>query len=82
MADQPIGPILDGLGATIDLADGDLVASAVVVAKVVTADGTETLAVSDSEGLGWIEKLGLLAAANQLVRSGGFERVCDEEDDD
>ena len=72
MADQPIGPVLDGLGVTIDLDGGDLVESAVVIAKVHLADGSVSVALSDSTGLSWIDQLGLLAAAQQIVNDRPF----------
>ena len=73
MTDQPAGPIVDGLGIVFDLNDGDLIASAIVIAKVVTAEGQATLLIADSEGMSWIDQLGLVAAANAIIRAPGFE---------
>lgn len=73
MPEQPIGPILDGLGATIDLEDGDLVEHAVVLAKVHLASGGVSVALSDSAGMSWLEQLGLIAAATQIVNDRPFE---------
>jgi hypothetical protein len=73
MAEQPIGPILDGLGVKLDIDDGDLVESAVVLAKVVLPDGRVSVALSDSEGMSWLEQLGLIAAATQIVNARPFE---------
>ena len=67
MTEQPIGPILDGLGTTLELDEGDLVASALVIAKVIDKDGQVTLAMASSEGLSWIEQNGLLTSAQQIV---------------
>lgn len=67
MKEQPIGPILDGLGTLIALDDGDLVASAFVIAKVVERDGSVSLAIASSEGLSWIEQNGLLTSAQQII---------------
>jgi hypothetical protein len=67
VTEQPIGPILDGLGTTIDLEDGDLVASAFVIAKVVDRDGDVALTLASSEGLSWIDQNGLLTSAQQIV---------------
>ncbi|GIM88883.1 hypothetical protein [Paractinoplanes toevensis] len=58
MADQPIGPILDGLGVAIDLNEGDLVESALVIAKVVNADGQTTVGLFDSAGMDWLRPPG------------------------
>ncbi len=73
MTDQPIGPVLDGLGVTIDLADGDLVEDAVVLAKVVDADGGVTLSISSSEAQSWLDQLGLVTAGYHLLRHAAYE---------
>jgi hypothetical protein len=73
VSDQPIGPILDGLGVTIDLENGDLVEHAVVLAKVHLAGGGVSVALSDSDGMTWLEQLGLIAAAQQIVNDRPFE---------
>ncbi|MFE6412550.1 hypothetical protein ACFVOR_37085 [Streptomyces sp. NPDC057837] len=79
MSEQPIGPILDGLGTTIDLDDGDLVASeAFVIAKVVEANGDVSLALASSDGLSWIEQNGLLASAQQIVNQTSIGRKGEE----
>ncbi|AXH89422.1 hypothetical protein [Micromonospora aurantiaca] len=75
---EQAGPILDGLGITLDLGDGDLVASAMIVAKVVRADGQVTLLIEDSEGMTWLDQYGLIAAASDLIRSPSFERDDDD----
>lgn len=67
MTEQPIGPILNGLGMNLELDDGDLVASAFVIAKVVDKDGDVSLAMASSEGLSWIEQNGLLSSAQQII---------------
>ena len=67
MTDQPIGPILDGLGVTIDLADGELVETAVVVTKIVAADGQVLLGLYGPDSMSWLEKLGLIEAAKQRI---------------
>jgi hypothetical protein len=79
VTDQPIGPILDGLGTTIELDEGDLVASAFVIAKVVEPNGDVSLAIASSEGLSWIEQNGLLASAQQIVNQVGIGRKGDDD---
>lgn len=78
MADQPAGPILDGLGVTIDLSDGDLVSDAVVIAKVVDGEGNVTVSLSSSESMSWLDQYGLLSAAHQVVISSNFETRDDD----
>ncbi|MFB7738218.1 hypothetical protein ACFC08_28295 [Streptomyces sp. NPDC056112] len=78
MTEQPIGPILDGLGTAIELDDGDLVASAFVIAKVIDKDGDVSLAIASSDGLSWIEQNGLLASAQQIINQTSIGRKGDE----
>lgn len=73
MTDQPAGPILDGLGVTIDLGIGDLVSDALVIAKVVSDDGEVTVALSSNESMSWLDQLGLVVAAGDVIRSPRFE---------
>lgn len=72
MAEQPIGPILDGLGVTIDLDDGELVENVLVLAKTVDESGGVALTVANSVGMSWIEQLGLLAAAQQVLNGNSY----------
>lgn len=67
MTDQNIGPILDGLGASIELDEGDLISSALVIAKVVDPTGEVSLSLSASDGLSWIDQNGLVASAQQIL---------------
>ncbi len=78
MADQPAGPILDGLGVTIDLNKGDLVSDAVVIAKVITEDGSVTVSLSSSESMSWLDQFGLIAAAHRVVVNSNFETRDDD----
>lgn len=79
MAEQPAAPILNGLNVTLNLADGDLVANAIVVAKVVADDGQVGVVISNSEGTSWLDQLALIVAASEIVRSNQFTR--DDTDD-
>lgn len=67
MAERKVGDILDGLGVVVDLDDGDLVASSVVLLKVITADGGVTLAIASNEGCTWLEQLGIVVSAASIV---------------
>lgn len=78
MTAQAIGPILDGLGNTLELDDGDFVVSAFVIAKVVGKDGDVSLALSSSDGLSWIDQNGLLTSAQQIVNQAEIGRTGDE----
>ncbi len=80
MADQPAGPILDGLGVTIDLADGDLVSDALIIAKIVDADGNVTVSLSSNETMSWLDQLALLVAGSDIVRRPRYD-VRDTDDE-
>lgn len=77
--EQKIGDILDGLGVTLDMDEGDLIASALVIAKVIDAEGDVSLAMMTSDGLSWIEQNGLLASAQQVVSQREVDRKGDDE---
>lgn len=79
MTEHPIGPILDGLGATLELDEGDFVVSAFVIAKVVDKDGEVSLGLSSSDGLSWIDQNGLIASAQQIVNQAQVGRRGDDE---
>jgi hypothetical protein len=66
MAEQPIGPVLDGLGITVDLDDGALLETALVVAKVVTLDGTVVIGLYSPTGMTWFDQYALICAAKAI----------------
>ncbi|MFJ4637598.1 hypothetical protein ACIP69_18490 [Streptomyces hygroscopicus] len=80
MAEQKIGQLLDTLGVTADLDDEDMPVDAVVLLKVVRADGAVSLVKGDSESLDWISSLGMLTAAMEIDR-GGFTKLTEEPDE-
>lgn len=66
--DKPatLGQHLDALGIRANLEDGDLLVGAVVLLKVIDTDGDVALYHRTATGIGWIEKIGMLRAAEQL----------------
>lgn len=72
---HPIGPVIDGLGCEPILEEGDLVDAAVVVLKVVEPNGDVRLSVCWSEGMSWIERLGMLRAAERVELPRDAESV-------
>ena len=60
---QPIGQLLDSLGVTSTIAPDDLPVAALVLLKVVDADGGVRLGLAYSDGMDWITRLGMLTAA-------------------
>lgn len=82
---QPAGPILDSLGVTFDLDEGDLISVALVITKVLCEDGTVSLMIGSSEGSTWLEHLGLITAAADLIRPSrwrGTGSLAGSEDDE
>ncbi|PJN24050.1 hypothetical protein [Kitasatospora sp. CB02891] len=67
--EQAIGHVLDALNVTATLNEGELVAGAVVLLKVLQEDGETRLSLTYSDGLGWIERIGMLRVA-ELVDNG------------
>lgn len=63
---QPIGDVLDGIGIKATLEEGELVAGAMVLLKVIDTDGDTRLTMAYSDGLGWIERAGMLRIAEAL----------------
>jgi hypothetical protein len=78
VADQKIGQLLDSLGVTIDLDEGDMPVDAHVLVKVVKAGGSVSLVKGASESLDWITALGMLTAALN-IENGGYINARDEE---
>jgi hypothetical protein len=76
---QKVGQLIDSLGTTAELADGDLATDAVVLLKVVKAEGGVALIKAQSESLDWISSLGMLTAALEIENSG-YSSVSDDED--
>lgn len=77
MADQQIGQLLDTLGVTADLDDDDMVSEAVVILKVVQADGSIAIAVGASDTRDWINQRGLLHSALELTE-GQYRPASDD----
>ncbi|MEV5138440.1 hypothetical protein AB0K71_05780 [Streptomyces syringium] len=63
---RPIGDLVDALGIEARVGPGELVAGALVILKVVQADGVTRLSMTHSDGLGWIERAGMLRVAESL----------------
>lgn len=78
MAEQPLGQLLDALGVAADLDPGDMPTDAIVLLKVVKADGSVTMINGSSETLDWISAIGMISAAQKIESS----RVGTVEDDD
>jgi hypothetical protein len=73
---EPLGDLLNSLGLEHEPADGELIASALVLLKVIGADGEVTLRTVTSDGLSWIERVGFLRVAEK-VELDGFAEIDD-----
>ena len=60
---DPIGTLLDRLDVKATIDPDDLPAGAVVLLKIIEPDGAVRLQVSWSDGMSWLERRGMLAAA-------------------
>lgn len=78
--DQPAGPIVDGLGITLDLDEGSLVSDAILIAKVINPEGEPGIAISESEALDWITQYALIKAAERIIDAQQFLVVGDDDD--
>jgi len=78
--EQKIGQLLDTLGVTMILDEGDMVTDVVVIMKVLEPDGSVNIGITKSEGTDWITKLGLLDAANRLEGSR-LHRAAESDDE-
>ena len=73
----PIGDLLNSLGVVHSPDDGELIAGAVVLLKVVSSDGEVVLRSCSSDGMSWIERLGMLRAAEHVELPTSAEGVED-----
>lgn len=64
----PIGHIIDGLGVDASFSEGDMPTDAVVLLKVVTADGRVVHRTLWSDGMSWIERRGMIDVARDVER--------------
>lgn len=69
MEAQKIGNLLDQLGVTLEFDGGDMVTDVVILAKIVTSDGSVAVGIGTSESTSWLEQLGLLSAASDIMRA-------------
>ena len=68
MSEQPIGPLLDALGVTIELEDNQQLTEVLVLGKGTDFDSNETaLVLAASTGLDWISQRGLVSAAQFIL---------------
>lgn len=71
MADaRPIGSDLDGLGVRLELDELSRITAALVLTKCVDMEtGQVSLGLAASDSLDWVDQLGLLQAADLVMRN-------------
>lgn len=72
------GQLLDSLGIALPLDDGDLVESAVVVARVIESDGGVNITIGSTDRMASLDQLGLITAAQQICVAGWRRRGEDD----
>jgi hypothetical protein len=76
VSDQKIGELLDTLGVTLDIDDGQQVTEVVVLAKLSDFDsGGTAVVLGASEGLDWITQRGIMSAAQHVMDKDPPEQV-------
>ena len=78
---QPIGQLIDSLGVVSTIAPDDLPVAALVLLKVVDADGGVRLGLAFSDGMDWITRLGMLFTAATASETPDASVWQDQEDD-
>ena len=63
--EQQLGPIIDAMGVTHQVRPDEQVCGAVVLLAVEEPDGRVSLRCAWSDGMTWIERIGLLRAAER-----------------
>ena len=70
MTEQLAGPILDKLGVTVDVDEGQQITEVMILCKIADFGNGETaLGIGVSAGLDWIAQRGLLAAAENVLNN-------------
>ncbi len=74
-----LGQIVNNLGCSAEgIGEGVLVTDAVVLLKCVYPDGSVSLMTSHSDGMSWIERLGMLRAAER-IEGQEYRNVTDDD---
>lgn len=78
---RPLSALLDGMDINISLQPGQQITEVVMIAKVVDFDsGTTQVGLYKSAGTDWVNQLGLMAAAQQIIDAGSI--YCPDDEDD
>ena len=69
-----LGEIIDRLGVSVGLNEGDIITDAVVLVKILDKNGKPSMATVWNEGIGVFERTGLLRIA-MIGDENGFQAV-------
>lgn len=75
MEEQPVGNLMDQLGVTLPLDDGDIVTDVIITAKVSRPDGTVTVVTGSSEACSWYDQLALSNMGADIVGRMGWKNL-------
>lgn len=77
---RDLGQLINSLGCTGEtLADDALVTDAIVLLKCVKPDGGVVLYMAHSQGMSWIERLGMLDVAQHAERNANANYQPDDD---
>ncbi len=75
---RDVGQVINGLGVTAEsITDDTLISDALVLMKCIQPDGSVTLLMAHSDGMSWIERLGMLHVAVGIEQQGGYRDADD-----
>jgi hypothetical protein len=64
---ETLGQVIDELGITVTLEDGDLISDVVVLSEVLKADGTKSLVISEANFANWLKTEGMISKAYKVI---------------
>jgi hypothetical protein len=62
---EPLGDLINALGVEHSPDPGEMTTDAIVIMKVVTSDGRVLLRTCYSDGMSWVERVGMLRIAER-----------------
>ena len=68
---KPLGDHCDALGVKVGLDDDDMVTDIYAIVKILEPNGETRLAFAWSDGISWIERLGMLTVAQAVETPAG-----------
>jgi len=76
---QNAGPLVDALGLQVRLDEGELVDGAILILKIHQVDRAIRLSQVTTDGLSWIESIGMLRMAERVQSDMSGWDDCDDD---